>query len=71
MMVFTQHLLMERNVWDGAMQMAERRDVILTSLDGINFNSLLKLICRFNHMNYVVLDVGVQGLKQAHQMKNE
>lgn len=24
------------------MQMAERRDVILTSLDGINFNSLLK-----------------------------
>lgn len=24
------------------MQMAERRDVILTSLDGTNFNSLLK-----------------------------
>lgn len=24
------------------MQMAERRDVILTSLDDINFNSLLK-----------------------------
>lgn len=42
MMVFTQHLLIERNVWDGAMQMEERRDVILTPLGGTNFNSLLK-----------------------------
>lgn len=33
---------MERNVWDGAMQMVERRDVILTPLDGTNFNSLFK-----------------------------
>lgn len=33
---------MERNVWDGAMQMTEKRDVIPTPFDDANFNSLLK-----------------------------